>query len=272
MPINLATLALSACSSYAASASLVWLAQGRIIFGKPRRMRQLLQGPLPLQHTVQSLRLAVSDTVQLEGWSARPAPTDKRRVLIYFGGRNEHVAWVCAMPSYLGAWTVYAFNYRGFGQSGGRASESSAKADALKIYEEVRRLEAGPDTEIAIVGRSLGTAIASAVAARKEVRHLVLLSPFESLEQLLRKRPLLNAMRWTLRQKFDCTEDARRVRARTAVLLAARDTRIPHPSSRALAARLQAPATLCIVPGTTHQSLPRHPATQAAIAAFLNPP
>ena len=57
-------------------------------------------------------------------------------------------------------------------------------------------------------------AIASAVAARKEVRHLVLLSPFESLEQLLRKRPLLNAMRWTLRQKFDCTEDARRVRAR----------------------------------------------------------
>ncbi len=272
MPLSLATLALGAFSSYAAGTSLLWVAQGRLIFGKARRLRLLSAGPLSGRQMVNSLRLAVTAKVRLEGWTARPLEAAPRRVLIYFGGRSEHVGWVCGMSSHLGPWTIYAFNYRGFGQSGGRSSEATAKADALKIFDEVSRLEGDPCTEMVVVGRSLGTAMAIAVAARRDVSRLVLLSPFESLEALVRKRPVLHSMRWALRQKFDCTPDAARVRAKTAVLLAAQDTRIAHPGSLALAARLAQPVPVTVVPGTNHKTLPRHPATQAAMAAFLNGP
>lgn len=270
MSLILVTLTVGIFCGYAASASLLWIAQGRIIFGKATRLRPLLRGPIASQQVVQSMRLAVSARVQLEGWVARPVDAPLRKVLVYFGGRSEHVGWVCAMSSYLGPWTIYAFNYRGFGQSDGRSSEATAKADALKIFDEVCRLEGSDCTELVVMGRSLGTAMATAVAARREVSRMVLLSPFESLEALVRKRPLLHSMRWALRQKFDCSSDAARVHAKTAILLAAQDTRIPHRSSLALAARLRQLGPVHVVPGTNHKTLPRHPATQTALATFLN--
>ncbi len=270
MALSLGLLALSAASSYAASTSLLWVAQGRLIFGKATRLRPLLRGPVASQQMVQPIRLAVTAKVHLEGWVARPVAAPTQRVLIYFGGRNEHVGWVSGMSSHLGPWTLYAFNYRGFGQSGGRSSETTAKADALKIFDEVQRLEGGHCAEMVLMGRSLGTAMATAVAARRSVSRLVLLSPFESLEELVRKRPVLHSMRWALRQKFDCSVDAARVQAPSSVLLAAQDTRIPHASSLALVARLAQPVTVCVVPGTNHKTLPRHPDTQAALARFLN--
>ncbi len=272
MPVSLATLALSAFSGYAASTSLFWVAQGRIIFGKARHVRPLLRGPVATRQMVHPIRLAVTSKVKLEGWCARPVDAPQRRVLIYFGGRNEHVGWVSGMPTYLGPWTIYAFNYRGFGQSGGRASETTARADALKIFDEVSRLEGLGCTEMVVVGRSLGTAMAMTVAARREVSRLVLLSPFESLEQLVRQRPLLHSMRWTLRQKFDCRDDAAVIQARTAILLAAQDTRISHPNSMALVARLRNAGPVVVVPETNHKTLPRHPSTQATLARYLNGP
>jgi hypothetical protein len=272
MLVSLSALALVALCGYAAGACYVWIAQARLIFGQARRLRTLVPGPIESQQTVQTLRLAVSSAVELEGWACRPLAAPQRRVLIYFGGRNEHVGWACAMPTYLGPWTIYAFNYRGFGQSGGRSSEATAKADALKIFDEVCRLEGTPCDELVLVGRSLGTAMALAVAARRPVSRLVLLSPFESMVQLVRKRPILNTMRWALRQHFDCSVDAARTQARAAILLAEQDTRISHQDSLALAARLRGLGPVIVVPGTNHRTLLRHPSTQTAMATFLNSP
>ena len=93
MQVSFIDLALAALFGYAAIALFLWVAQARIIFGKPTRLRPLLPGPIDSQHTVQPLRLAVTRTVQLEGWASRPLEAQQRKVLIYFGGRNEHVGW-----------------------------------------------------------------------------------------------------------------------------------------------------------------------------------
>ena len=270
MSVSFINLVLVATFGYASGAAILWVAQGRLIFGKPRRLRALAPGPIDSQQIVRTLSLAVTSKVQLQGWAFRPMNAQQRRVLIYFGGRNEHVGWVCGMPTYLGPWAIYAFNYRGFGQSGGRSSETTAKADALKIFDQVCQLESAQYTEIVVVGRSLGTAMALAVAARREVSRLVLLSPFESMVQLVRERHCLNLVRWALNQKFDCRGDASQVKARTAVLLAAHDTRVSHSNSLALAARLPGLGPVIVVPGTNHRTLVRHPSTQNAMAAYLN--
>ncbi len=270
--VSFTYLALAALFGYAATALFLWVAQGRIIFGKPRRLRPLLPGPIDSQHIVRPIRLAVTSMVQLEGWACRPLEAQQRKVLVYFGGRNEHVGWACGMPTYLGPWIIYAFNYRGFGQSGGRSSEATAKADALKIFDEVCRLEVNQCDEMVLVGRSLGTAMALAVAARRKVSRLVLLSPFESMVQLVRKRHFLNCLGWTLHQKFDCRGDAAQIQTRTALLLTASDTRISHQNSLALTARLHGLGPVIVVPGTNHRTLLRSPSTQTALAAFLNGP
>jgi pimeloyl-ACP methyl ester carboxylesterase len=216
------------------------------------------------------LRLKVAPSVSLQGWVARPAHGGTDKVLVYFGGRNEDVGWAAQMGSYLGPWSIYAFNYRGFGDSDGQSSESRAKSDALQVLDEVRRLEGGAARTPVVMGRSLGTAMAVSAAARRDVAQLVLLSPFDSMGSLLRQRPLLNSMSWLLHQSFDCMGDAGRVKAETIILLAANDNRVPHGNSVRLASEFSNLRHMGTVPGSNHTSLPRHPATQAQIAALLN--
>jgi pimeloyl-ACP methyl ester carboxylesterase len=262
--------ALTAASTYAATSSYIWVRQKRLIFGRTKNIRTLKEGPFAGLHEVKPLWLNVAPDVNLEGWVARPHNADANKVLVYFGGRNEHVGWAAGMASYLGPWTVYAFNYRGFGGSGGHPSEASAKSDALQILDEIRRIEGAAARAPVVMGRSLGTAIAISVASRRDVSQLVLLSPFDSVRALVRQRAALNAMRWVLNQNFDCLGDASRVRADSIVLLASKDQRVPHKNSTRLAASLINLRHMSTVPGSNHKTLPRHPETQARIAALLN--
>jgi pimeloyl-ACP methyl ester carboxylesterase len=263
-------LTLTAASAYAAISFGFWSAQKRLIFGRTSRVRTLQAGPFADQHELTPLRLKVAPKVSLEGWVARPRHGATDKVLIYFGGRNEHVAWAAQMGSHLGSWSVYAFNYRGMGESGGKPSESSAKSDALQILDEVRRIEGEAAPAPVVMGRSLGTAMAIWAATRRDVAQLVLLSPFDSVRSLLRQRTPLNWMSWLLHQHFDCMDDAGRVKAETIILLAANDNRVPHGNSLRLAAKFANLRHLGTVPGVTHNSLPRHPDTLALIGDLLN--
>ena len=242
----------------------------RAIFGRIRIQRDLAPGPAAGSYRIDTQVCARPDGVVLHGWSARPlvAPSPLR-VLLYFGGRNEDVCWAVKMASWLGGWTIYAFNYRGMGASGGQPSEAAVKADAQALLEWVRQQHPQGMAELAVAGRSLGTAVAIWLAHRVQPDTLVLFSPFCSLRSILQSRwrtlPLVLLGWW----QFRCIALAPAIKARTLVLLAERDNRVAlHDSLRLARALGQAP-TIATVAQTTHQSLPRHIATQKQLSEFL---
>ena len=241
--------------------------QGRLIFGRTTRIRPLPPGPHAGTVRREAHRLERPDGAVLEGWSSAPSHGRASGVLLYFGGRNENVVWAPDMASFNPGWAVYAFNYRGFGGSTGRASERRAKADALAMRAFVAARE--PQAGLAIAGRSLGTAIALWLANEARPARLVLLSPFESVPAVLRMRRLGRFAAPLLLQRFHCAELAAACAEPTLVLLAETDTMVPHAQSDRLCAHLPAPPALQVVPGTTHQSLPRSMPAQQAIARFL---
>ncbi|MCK9684422.1 alpha/beta hydrolase [Scleromatobacter humisilvae] len=242
--------------------------QGRAIFGKTTRIRPLQLGPHAGTYRIESHRLERPDGAVLEGRSSRPLDDRVDTVVLYFGGRNENVVWAPDMASFNPRHAIYAFNYRGFGRSTGRASESRAKADAQAIHEFVAARESMAD--LAIVGRSLGTAVALWLAREARPRRLVLMSPFESVAAVLRTRRLGWLAAPLVTQRFDGVELAAGYEGRTLVLLAGTDTSVPHAHSRRLCARLPEAPELHVIGGVTHQSLPRSPGAQAAIARFLS--
>ena len=241
--------------------------EGRLIFGRTTRIRPLAPGPHAGSYRREAHRLERPDGAVLEGWSCAPVNGHAARVLLYFGGRNENVTWAPDMASFNPGWAIHAFNYRGFGGSTARACERHAKADALALLDFVASRE--PQAELAIAGRSLGTAIALWLAREARPERLVLLSPFESVPAVLRTRPLGRFAAPLLRQRFQCTELAAAHAGRTLVLLAETDTSVPHEQSQRLCTHLSTPPMLQAIAGTTHQSLPRSGGAQAAIAAFL---
>ena len=240
--------------------------QGRLIFGRTTRIRPLQPGPHAGTYRTVAHRLERPGAV-LEGWSATPADGHVRGAVLYFGGRNENVAWAPDMASFNPGWAIHAFNYRGFGGSTGRSSERRAKSDAQAIHAWLATL--GPPAPLALVGRSLGTAIALSLARDTRPARLVLMSPFESVPQVVRARPLGRGLAPLVTQRFACGDLAAVYGGRTLVLLAQHDTSIPHDQSRRLVARLPHPPLLRTIAGATHQSLPRSAGAQSAIASFL---
>lgn len=249
----------------------------RAIFGRTTVQRPLAPGPFAGQHTIRNCDLAVAPGVSLQSWVAEPIAMGPRKVLLYFGGRNEHVVWAPKMCSHLGHWSVYAFNYRGMGESGGRPKESLVKHDAMLILRDVLQRESGA-TQVVVMGRSLGSAIALHVCANaqqadhltRSICHLVLLSPFDSLSGLLRASRLWSPLGRLVAHRFDNVPLARTVQVPTTVLLAEHDTRVPHGSSHRLVEQLTHRAGIEVIAGTTHKTLPRHPHTQRRIAQILN--
>ena len=241
--------------------------QGRLIFGRTTRIRSLELGPYAGTYRTTTRRLRRPDGAVLEGWSTAPVEGRAEGTLLYFGGRNENVAWVAGMASFNPGWAIHAFNYRGFGASTGRSSERRARCDARAIHDAVGAGQA--IANLAIVGRSLGTAIALGLARETRPARLVLMSPFESVPDVVRTRLLGRVVARLVTQRFACAGLAQAHPGKTLVLLAEHDTSIPHGQSLALCARLPRPPDVQVVRGTTHQSLPRSPGAQAEIARFL---
>ena len=241
--------------------------QGRLIFGRATRIRRIETGPHPHAWRTTPHRHQRPDGAVLEGWSATPIDAPAEGAILYFGGRNENVAWVPDMASFNPRQAVHAFNYRGFGASTGRPCERHAKADALAL---LRFVAAGKP--LTIIGRSLGTAIALWLAREARPSQLVLISPFESVPAVLRARPLGHVAAALVTQRFDCADLAVAHAGATLVLLAEHDASIPHEQSRRLVARLPRAADVHVIAGTSHQSLPRSAGAQRAIAAFLAGP
>ena len=255
-------------TAFAAKARpLVESAEGRLLFGRTRRIRAVVPGPHPHAYRTTAHRLPRPDGAVLEGWSATPIDAPADGAILYFGGRNENVAWVADMASFNPRQAVHAFNYRGFGASTGRPSERHAKADALALLDFVAAAR-----PLTIIGRSLGTAIALWLAREAGPSRLVLMSPFESVPAVLRARPLGELGARLVTQRFDCADLAAAHLGATLVLLAEHDASIPHAQSRPLVARLPRAPHVQVIAGATHQSLPRSVGAQRAIAAFLAAP
>jgi abhydrolase domain-containing protein 17 len=87
--------------------------------------------------------------------------------------------------------SVFAYDYRGYGTSEGRPSEKAAYDDESAAYDFLAIELGTPPDHIILYGRSVGTGPAVQLAARRPAAGLVLQSPFLSAFRVLTRVPLL---------------------------------------------------------------------------------
>jgi len=175
------------------------------------------------------------------------------KALIYFGGNAEDVS--ASLHSFASAFpdhAIYLLHYRGYGGSSGKASEEVLHSDALALFDKVHREHA----DIAIVGRSLGTGVAIRLASQRPASRLVLVTPYDSIEEIaLRQFPFF-PIRWLLTDKFESWRHAPGIRMPTLLLAAEFDEVIPRASTERLSdAFAKGVASLVIIPGVDHNTI-----------------
>ncbi|MDP1566018.1 MAG: alpha/beta hydrolase, partial [Polaromonas sp.] len=144
--------------------------------------------------------------------------------LIYFGGNAEDVS--ANLPAFAQAFpahAVYLLHYRGYGASPGSPTEKAIQSDALALFDHVRKSHA----DIALVGRSLGSGVAIQVASQRPASRLVLVTPYDSLQELAAGQFPFFPVRWLLVDKFESSKHAPQVTVPTLLIAAAKDEVIP---------------------------------------------
>ena len=177
--------------------------------------------------------------------------------VVYFGGNAEDVSQGLAqLAAAFPDRALYLMHYRGYGGSSGTPSETALVADALRLFDRIHAQHAN----IVMIGRSLGSGVAVQLASARPAERLVLVTPYDSLQDLAARQFPYMPVRWLLRDKFESGRFAAKIAAPTLLIAAEYDEVIPRSSTDALHARFTAGvASLRVVPGTGHNTISSSP-------------
>lgn len=245
---SLAVLCMIAIGVYLAACAFYFLQQHRLLFIGAGSVAPPSDPRIqPVEHVVDGLHLRGVRVLAQE--RAREGET----VLLYFGGNAEPVVYNTIPMLRLANVTAYLIDYRGYGDSEGSASEAALRDDALAHFDWIRTQH--PTSKVALMGRSLGSAMALHVAARRKVDGLILISPFTSIRDVAGFHLPWLPVRSLLKHPFDAVPDARRIEVDTLVFAAENDSVIPRRWTDALLSELPTRAQTHVIAGTDHNDL-----------------
>lgn len=177
--------------------------------------------------------------------------------VIYFGGNAEDVSQSLApLAEAYPAHAIYLLHYRGYGGSGGSPSEAALTHDALTLFDQVHTAH----PRVIVIGRSLGSGVATWLASQRPVAQLVLVTPYDSLQEIAAARFAVFPVRWLLKDRFESGRHVAQVRAPALLMAAEHDEVIPRASTEQLFARFaKGQAELHVLPRTSHNTISGHP-------------
>ena len=237
LEISLLRIALSIAFIYAVVGAWAWLISDRMIFLPPaptyRDTADILKVPTSGGERIAAVYL--------------PNPAATYTVLLSHGNAEDLGGVLPSLPPLrdLG-FGVFAYDYRGYGLSQGRASEQHVYADIEAAYDYLTRELRVPAARIILYGRSLGAGAAVDLAARQSVGGLILESPFLTAFRVMTRIPLFPF------DRFRNVDKIGRVRCPVLVMHGEADEIVPLWHGQQLFERAPGPKMFLAVPGAHH--------------------
>lgn len=139
--------------------------------------------PFYFQNSFTEFFLPSPDGAEINGlWFRKQDP--KGLILYFHGNADDLSRWGKVADDFLRLnYDVMMIDYRTFGKSTGKLSETALHADARMFYDHARQYFSAE--KIVIYGRSLGSGIATRLASEVSAAQLILETPFYNLPELL---------------------------------------------------------------------------------------
>ena len=243
--------------------------QKRILFNPLGSRREVLK-PYSSGHRTRPIVVRAKDGTRLSGWLMTPPVAGPHPGVVYFGGRSEEVSWVARDAGKLfPGMAVLAVNYRGYGDSHGDPAEAHFVEDGRMLFDWLSERHHVDPKRIAVVGRSLGSGVAVQVAMERDANSIVLITPYDSILALAKRKFKTLPVDYFLQHKFESVKYAEQIKAPAYVLRAAVDDIVPHSHTDMLVKKLATLHADEVVPDSDHLNIPYLESTQARIASFL---
>ena len=235
---RLLTLLLIAAAAYLAAVALAFWGADRIMFPAP-----------PATYDADELaliRVRTDDGVDLAALRLENATA--RRTLIYSHGNGEDLGMIAPRLEALRdfGFDVVAYDYRGYGASGGRATADGVQRDLDAVYAYVRDTLRIPPERIVLYGYSVGSGPAVQLAAREPVAGLIVENGFVTAFRVVTRVPILPF------DRFASGIAITQVRCPVLIIHATRDRVVPFSHGRKLFELAREPKRSLWVEGAGH--------------------
>ncbi len=179
----------------------------------------------------------------------------KKGIILYFHGNADNLQrWGKMHEDFTSrGYDFLVMDYRGYGKSEGEVSELKFYEDALYLYLKVKETYAVED--IIIYGRSLGTAVASNLAAQVPAKMLILETPFDNMRNLFRLQMRFIRIPLFLKYFFPTDKHIQKVNYPIHIFHGTKDRIVPYSSAKNLQKYLKPKDQFITIPKGKHKNL-----------------
>jgi len=230
--------------------------QGRMLYLPHVPGRSLAMTPADAHMDYEDVSIETADGVTLHGWFiAERSP----RVLLFFHGNAGNISHRLASIRQFRnlGFSVLIIDYRGYGQSEGRTTETGIYHDADAAWRYLTETRGVRPNDVVIFGRSLGASVAARLATQQQPLALIVESSFTSVPDIAQELyPWLPA-RWLVRLSHATRDYVRDVRCPVLIVHSRDDEIIPFHHGQAIFAAAPEPRTLLPLRGTHNDAFLR---------------
>jgi uncharacterized protein len=246
------TIAVSVAVIYVGLLLLLRVSESRLIYF-PGQQRRLLAPPTWLDLPTERVEIPTDDGITLVGWVIPASDSSSGLWLLICHGNAGNLSEFDRPVHYAGlrrlGLSLLAFDYRGYGESGGSPSEKGLYRDAQAAYRYLREKRQVPPNRIIIFGHSLGSAVAVDLASRVPAAGLILDGALTSVIDRGQELYPYIPVRWIAASKFNSLEKVAEIRIPKLFLHAVRDEVVPLAHGRRLFAAAAPPKTFVELEG-----------------------
>jgi len=231
----------------------------------PRAREQL--APIAFEFPV--IDSKTEDVITLQGWLQLDKPSDQQPLIIYYGGNGEEVSWNVWGFENLSTRSFLLMNYRGYGDSAGKPGEQVLYEDALALFDFMVDAKGVDPDHIVLMGRSLGSGVATWVASQRKVGGVVLITPFDSLTAVAKRHYAWMPVNWLLKHRFESVDRAAEIKHPALAILAGQDRVVPPEHGRRLMEAWAGPHQVETISSASHNDISNFPEYWQWINQFL---
>ncbi|MFI5399243.1 MAG: alpha/beta hydrolase [Candidatus Binatia bacterium] len=211
--------------------------------------------------------ITTQDKVRLHAWYA--ARRGARPTLVRSHGNGGNIAGRADVLLALAArgLNVLAYDYRGYGKSGGRPCEAGVYLDAQAAYDSERR-RGVPAARIICFGESLGGAVSIYLASTRPCAGVAVVSTFTSIRDVARHH--FGPLSFLVGNQFDALASICDLAVPILVVHGDRDEVVPFELGKGLFGAANHPKRFFPAAGAHHNDIFAHPGLIDAIAEFAH--
>ncbi len=199
---------------------------------------------------------------------------DIRKLVFYLHGNASALdLWGQIAPLYThNGYDMFILDYRGFGKSKGYIqSQDQLFNDIQIVYDHVRKLYNYQESNIIVIGYSIGTGLASFLASNNNPKHLILNAPYYSLTRLIKEyKPYIPS--FLIKFKLETYSYLKKCNLPITIFHGKNDTLIPieHAIDLHSSKSGNNDCNIVILPNSDHMNINQNEIYQNIISKILN--